>query len=264
MTDAVTTAGETLSEGAPALPVESVSADPPAATETKVETASEHPELKGVGKRIDELTRNWREAERREQSLLQLLAKDRPEPTPPPPSDTPKTLANFDYDEGKYQSYLFDEAVKRAEKAAESTISKKQDLESVQRRRHEFVAREREFAKSIPDYYDVTRDQSLPFTDSFLETVSDSEEAAAVLYYLGKNPALANRLVDLSPNAASREIGRIEGKLIAEREKAKSVAVSKAPPPPPKIDAAGDPAVEKNPNEMTDREYAKWRRKYET
>jgi len=57
-------------------------------------------------------------------------------------------------------------------------------------------------------------------------------------------------------------LGRLEGKLAADRDKAKAKSVSQAPPPPPKIEA-GAATVEKDPSSMTDAEFAKWRRKHQ-
>lgn len=221
---------------------------------------------KGVGKRIDELTRNWREAERRaerhERALFDLLQQQRAEPTKPPPPEptTHKTLADFEFDEAKYQAHLFEQAEARGAAAAERKLKEYQERETNARRSTEFAAREREFAKSTADYFEVTRSPSLNITQSMAEAVAESEEAAAVLYYLGKNPDVTDRIAALSPLAAAREIGRIEAKLLTEREKVKAPLVSKAPPPTPKLEAV-EPAVDKDPDQMPIEEWRRMREK---
>lgn len=220
---------------------------------------------KGVGKRIDELTRNWREAERREQALLQLLQSDRAEVARPEPQKpataTVKTLADFSYDESQFQSYLLDQATTRATEAADKRIREEQERGTAARRQSEFARREQTFAKSVDDYHEVTRNPSLPITKAIAEVVAESDEGPALAYYLGKNPDVAERIAALSPMGTARELGRIEAKLISEREKAAAKRASAAPPPPPKIEGTGDPQVEADPEKMTDAQFAKWRKK---
>jgi hypothetical protein len=94
-----------------------------------------------------------------------------------------------------------------------------------------------------------------------LEIITESDDGPALAYYLGKNLDVAARIAQLPPLAAARELGRIEVNLAFEREKAKlKPVVSQAPPPTPKIEAT-EPAVSKDPSQMTDREFAKWREK---
>jgi len=66
------------------------------------------------------------------------------------------------------------------------------------------------------------------------DVAMDMENGPEVLYYLGKNPALADEIARLSPLSAARELGRIEAKLLNKPEAEK---VSKAPAPAPKIAA---------------------------
>lgn len=270
MTDSVN------SEGAPApdanvSPEVAVEAD--ANTPTTGNEAGSSPAAKDtsdsdvtekVRSRIDELTKHRRDAERERDywrdEALRRQAQPEPEKSAPVEA-TPKTLADFEYDEAKYQAYLFEQTEKRATAAAERKLKEAQERETTSRRQSEFAAREREFVKSTPDYYEVTRSAGLSITQAMVDAAAESEEAAAVLYHLGKNPDVADRIARLSPLAAAREIGRVEARLIAEREKAKPATVSKAPPPTPKIEGAGDPAVSKDPSEMTDAEFRKWRQR---
>ena len=198
-----------------------------------------------VRSRIDELTRYRREAERRAERAEReadqwreqaLRTTQQPKATEPEPSA--KTLADFEFDETKYQSYLFSEAEKRAVAAAEKRIREQQDQEKTVRRKSEFEKRESDYSKSVEDYIEVTRNPSVPITSDMAQVIAESEDGPALAYYLGKNVEIAERIAQLSPLAAAREMGRIEAKLAAERERAKEKTVSKAPPPTPKLDAA--------------------------
>lgn len=215
----------------------------PAKAESKPDEAVDK-----VRSRIDELTKYRREAERRaeraerEADFLRQQMKAPPQPvaTEPVAVSTPKTLADFEFDEAKYQSYLFSEAEKRAVSAAERRIREQQDQEKQSRRKSEFEKRESEYAKSVEDYIDVTRNPSVPINSDMAQVIAESEDGPALAYYLGKNVEIAERIAQLSPLAAAREMGRIEAKLAAERERAKEKPVSKAPAPTPKLEAANE------------------------
>lgn len=231
--------GEQTKQGSEAAPS-------PAVTDTD-EIANK---AKGVGKRIDELTRNWREAERREQALLEIL-RQRAEPAKAQPdvkASTPKTLADFDYDEGRFAAHLSEQATSKAIEAARRELVQEREREQAERRRASFQTRETDFAKTVDDYFETTRDQRVPISEPMAEAIADSDDGPALAYHLAKNIEVAARIAQLSPLAAARELGRIEAKLATEREKAKEKPrVSTAPPPPPKVDAV-EPAVSIRPD----------------
>lgn len=231
------------------------------ATEKVAEAAPQAVETPKVQPVEDRQSRNWRALERDRDYWRQQVLSQQRSPAAEPAPEKPKTLADFEYDEGKYQSYLFTQAEQRAIAAAERKLKEQAQQETIQRRRQTFQQRESEFAKNTPDYYDVTRDPSLTFLDGhILDAIIDSDEGPALALYLSKNPDMGYKLLDLSPVSAIRELGRIEARLVAEREKAKAEVVTKAPPPAPKIEAT-DPKVEKDPKDMTDKEFKKWREK---
>lgn len=236
------------------------------------------PEKDGFSKRIDELTKNWRDTERdrddakrradeaardaqywRDQALRAQQPREPAKPAETPP-EAVKTLADFEYDEAKYQQYLFTQAEQRAVKAAERSLKEQQDRDAKERRKATFAQRETEFEKATPDYRSKTRSPSFPVSDAMAEVFSESDEGPAVAYYLANNLTLADQISKLPPLVAAMELGAIKAKLIATREQA-AKKVSDAPPPPPKIEGAGDPKIEKDPKEMTDAEFSKWRRR---
>ena len=205
---------------------------------------------KGVQKRIDELTRNWREAERREAALLDMLQRNNPappEPQQPVESVTPspvKTLADFNHDEAQFAAYLEQRVADRAERTAREVLQREREAETTRRREESFRARVDAFRKDAPDFDDlVLRNRSLPISAGMAALIHDSEDGPAVAYHLGKNPSESARIAALPPMEAARELGKIEARISFEREQAKKVvatpkpAVSQAPPPPPRIDA---------------------------
>jgi hypothetical protein len=253
MTETVTQAVDTPAPDANALTQESV-ADPSPAVES-----DDKP--KGVGKRIDELTRNWREAERREAALLALLQqRAQPEAPSKPADDTPKTLADFDYDENKYREHVYSQVEKRAADAAKRELTAAQEREAAERRKSSFASRSAEFAKTVEDYDEVVSNPRLHISPDMAEVIQESDDGPALAFYLGKNPDVADKIAQLPPKAAARELGKIEARLAYEREKAKPEKVSKAPPPPPKVEGS-DAVVDKDPDQMSTDEWVKWRNK---
>ncbi len=204
----------------------------------------------GFQKRIDELTKLRRDQERETVYWKELAQKEQVAPEPVVPG---KSLADFEYDEGKYTEYLKTEA--KADAAAE--VDSRIQQENQARSRADFSGKEADFSKDVDDYHIVTRNQDLKITGEMVAAVQDSPDGPAVLYYLGKNPEVAERLANLSPLSMAREIGRIEAtKLVKE----KAQSISKAPKPVPKL-VPTESKVTVDPSKMSDVQFRKWRLK---
>lgn len=207
--------------------------------------ASQAPKPRGVGARIDELTRNWREAERREAALLALLQSRQDAPTPQAPEPEPvkaaPTLAQFDYDEAKYQAALIEYTRAEARREVETLLARKEAETAERAKAQTFEKRQAEFLAKRPDYADkVLSDRTLPISPTMAEVIKESEDGPELAYYLAENRELAAQIAQLPERAAARELGRIEAKLAIQRETAAKPApkpaVSQAPPPPPRIE----------------------------
>lgn len=249
-----------------AAPTQAESAPAPVSTEAKpVEKAESEPEW--FTKRFGEITAKFRGEERArlaaEQRAAELEARLREQPKP---EEKPKTLADFEYDEGKYQSYLLGEAEKRAEAAARRVRAEETQRSNSERRTRKFQERAIAFEKENPDFRDVAH--YAPISDGVAEIIQELESGPEIAYYLGKNRDVALTLNDLPPAIAAVELGRIDAKLSREKadkqaalEAAKrEKAVTQAPPPAPKLDGA-NAQVEKDPTQMSDAEFAKWRKR---
>jgi hypothetical protein len=219
-------------DGAPQEAVKPAAEEAPAAT-------PEHDELKGVAKRIKELTESRRAAEAREERLARLLEetlRGRAAPTEKPAEpEKPKSLKDFNYDEKAYQDHLYTETRKHAEKAAKEAGERWKAEQEAVSRRAKFDERVAQFAKSVDDYSEVVTD-STPVSEGMADYLLDSDEAGAVMYYLGNNPDEARKLYHLSPAKAGAALAKLEDRLISERKKAAEKPVSKAPPPAPQVE----------------------------
>jgi hypothetical protein len=226
------------------------------------EGESSTPKPRGVQKRLDELTKNWRSAERerdhwRELAMRSFNQEKQAPPEIPPPS---KSLADFNFDESAYAKYLIEHATSHAEKVALERAKEQEQRQKATERLLTYKSKAAEFAKNAPDFDQVAHNPDLPITDAMAEVIQQSDDGPALAYYLGKNPDIAYQISRLPPTLAAKELGRIEGVLSAKKEAVKPKKVSEAPPPPNRL-SGSEPAIEKDPDKMTAEEWLKWREK---
>jgi hypothetical protein len=213
--------------------------------ETKAEsppadkTSDEQPEVKGVQRRFDELTRLRRDAERDRDHwrdlAQQALRQQQPPPQQAPPEEKEKTLKDFNYDEAAFMRYANERIKANADKEAAAAAERYRAQQDAITRRAKFEERQDAFAKSVEDYHDVVNERT-PVSEPMADFLMDSEEAGPLMYYLGNNPDEARKLYYLSPAKAGRELQKLEDRLVAERKKAAAKPVSQAPPPAPQIE----------------------------
>jgi hypothetical protein len=117
--------------------------------------------------------------------------------------------------------------------------------------------------KSKPDYAEKVieggKRGDWKCTPEMAQVIKESELGTALAYHLAENPDKSAAIAQLPPLAQARELGRIEARIQAEKANPKP-PVSQAPPPVNKVEAA-DAKVDKSPSEMSDTEFAKWRKK---
>ena len=264
------TAAPTTADSAPASTDEGNTSAPAPVEKPKGEPKTEQ-EPEWFRKRFDEITARYRETERRALAAESELSRMRQQPAQPVATEKPKTLADFEYDEAKYQEYVMSRVEKVAENAADKRDRERKTAAENERRQRKFQEREIAFEREAKDYRDVAH--CAPISNDVAEIILDLETGPEVAYYLGKNRDIALTLNDLPKHIAAVELGRIDAKLSAERkakaealEKAKAEkAVSKAPAPTPSIDGSGEPGHvkpdEPDSDKLSDAEWARRRNK---
>ena len=214
-------------------------ATPEATTEQTQEQAAESPEDKAkkepwFQKRIGELTREKYEAKRMAEAAANEVAQYRDyvarlqqgDQAQPPAADV--------------QTLVQQEAARMlAERSFNETCNKV------------YAAGKAEF----PNFdQSVANLQLVGVGREFLELATSSDAGAKLLNHLGANLEEAERIASLSPVQMARELTRLEFKLTQPSVK----PVSKAPAPISPI--SGTNSNSKSPDEMTDTEFAKWRK----
>lgn len=235
--------GETKDVSATPDQPESASADP------------EAPKAKGVQKRLDELTRNWRDEQRAREATQKQLSEalemlkragdpkpvetktdaDDPEPAEPDASKyTDQEKYNADYRgylKGMARWEGRQEFKSQQRKQAEET-SKRTREEQVKKSSETYLSHATKARTKYPDYDDVTganTNPALVVTHAMADAIVEmGENGPDVAYYLGKNPEESQRIANLSPRAQFLELGAIKATLKSEVVKP---SVSQAKPP---------------------------------
>lgn len=228
-----------------------------ATSDDSEDTTAETPKKsRGVQKRIDELTANWRQEQREKEQLLAMLQQmqqQKPEPEPAPQFDPnePRLDQFEDYD--KYVVALAKYEI-RKEQEAETSKQKAQAAEQQRRQQEaEFVQKLTDARIKYHDFDYVALDPTVPYSDAMTELVLESEQGADVAYYLGRHKDEALRIAQLDPIKAAREIGKLEVKLSLPQPK----TVTKAPNPASTVGSKDAPV--KDPSKMSTDEWIEWR-----
>jgi hypothetical protein len=180
------------------------------------EADEERPKPKGVQKRIDELTANWRNAERdrdywRELAVKTQAPKEPEKPQAAQPQGKP-ALDNFSsYEE--YVEALADWKVEQRLGADREQQTRAQQEQVQQEQIRTFQSRADRVRSSHPDFDTVVANPLLPISDAMAEAAYSSEKGPELLYHLGQNPQEAERIYRLSPHQQAMEMGRLEAKL---------------------------------------------------
>lgn len=259
-----------LESGGPGPDPSAESHEEPDTSTSGEDSAADTPKAKGVQKRIDELTANWRNTERDRDEwrrLAQQLMEEREregqpqgqaqgQAPEPPAKPAPDNYSDYD-------SYLEALAEWKADQRLQSHLSEQQQRQQqeaqqqTQRERVQaFQQKAQEFAQQHPDFESVAMSPSVPITQSMFEVIIDSEQGPEIAYHLGQHPDTAQKIARMNATAAAREIGKLEAQLsIPAKPRA-----SQAPDPVEPV-GGGSERNAKDPEKMTTEEWMAWRRK---
>src|SRR5262245_43924833 len=178
----------------PAIADASENTEAPAAAAPAVTDADDSQDAKrkpGAEARISELTKLRREAERDRdhwrQQAMRLTPAQQEAAKPEAPKKPPK-LADFEFDEDRYQAALMEHVKAETARDLREQLRQEETQKTERERRDSFTKKEREFAAKHPDYMDLTRDDSLPITQTVAELVAETDSGPEILYYLANHP----------------------------------------------------------------------------
>lgn len=260
---------ETPQQTTPVAPV--APAASPVETPTQPENA---PGAEGTGKEVETEETPQRRESRRQRQLnrererritaeteLRLLREQQSKAQPQtPPADNEPKRDQFE----SYEAFIEARATWRAEKAAEEKTRKILEEDRTKTEQEQTRGQREQQAKAwnaqiekardeVEDFEDVVSASEAVITPSMSQAIVESDKGALIAYHLAKNPAEAERISKLSPSKQVAAIVALEEK-VAKPAK----TPSNAPAPITPVGTKAD--VEKNPAQMTDAEYSKWRR----
>lgn len=217
----------------------------------------------GVKKRIDELTRKRHDAEREAAYLRGQLEANK---TVKAPEQAPAADRGPQPDQfTSYDDYIDARAEYKAEAKYKSLreAERKEEAEKATRTRDEqveqtFRSKIEDFKSKTPDFDDVVARPELKISKVMYEALRETEVGPQIAYHLGKNPGEAERISQLTPIGAIREIGKLEAKFTQAPAIKTSTKINSDAPPPPAIVDGTSGGGKKDPSKMTDDEWFAW------
>jgi len=225
------------------------------------------PKNKGVGKRINELTKEkhdalrerdyWREQAISAQRGSSTDVPDVPQAQAAEPEGRPR-LEDFNFDVGAHAEAVAEWKFRQLEVERDTHAQVNARLTTLREKESAFEAEH-------PNYRDVVYAPNLPITQGMAEAMLGTDNAPAVAYHLATHLDEAAAIAALSPIQQAIAIGRIDARLSAPPAPAAPSAplpkkTTNAPPPPKTVSGAGQPTVTvDDPNISSAQRIALWR-----
>jgi hypothetical protein len=222
-----------------------------------------------VKKRIDQLTWQRHEAERRLNAEIQKRAEAEANAQyvyqqyqEHMRRATMPTLDQAGMDPDAYQRQVqeHNERYFAEQRRVQEEAAQRQQITQAQAAFNQRLnARIAEGEQKFADYQDVIGNPSLPrlgdVNPAVLGALLEHENMPELTYYLGKNPAEAHRIAGLPPARALVELGRIAARLPANRPTKQNAT------PPPPAEVGGGDGGQKRMEDMSYDEFVKARRR---
>lgn len=206
--------------------------------------AEEKPKVDAVQRRIDKLTRekyqSRAEADMLRRELETLRSRQEPQRQEAQAKGEPKLeqFSNFEDYIAARDSFL--------ERKFEEKLTARERQDQEAKRQNETVKASEswnkkltDIRKEVPDYDDVIEAADVPVSQAMAQAITESDLGPRVALYLANHPDEAEAMLNLSPSATLRAIGRIEAKIEAEGSKKQ---ISSAPKPIKPVSGNGSSA----------------------
>jgi len=133
----------------------------------------------------------------------------------------------------EYAKALAEYSTEKALAERDRQIAQAREQEAQQKIIQSWAQKVQEAKAEMPDFDDMVASSDVVVNNAVRDAILESDVGPKILYHLAENNDLAKKIAGLSPNAALREIGKLEAKFEAkpEAEKIAPVVRSKAPTP---------------------------------
>lgn len=222
--------------------------------------ADESAKRSKIQKRIDEITKARREAER-ERDFWRMQAQQKAQQAPSANPLQKPTLDQFDYDQEAYLEALADYKVQDTLRKQFEGYERSQQTQTNQQADSQFKMHEYEVESEFPDYRQKVYAEDVPITDTMASAIRSDENGARVAYFLATYKDIAYRVANMTPREQFLAIGEISEKIsLAKAQESVQPKVSGAPAPVPSVSSRGS-VVNKDPSKMSTDEFMAWRNK---
>lgn len=198
-------------------------------------------------------------AEELERRLQDIEQKSRPEPV----KDEPPKQSDFQTVE-EYVEALADYKLEQKARQRDEADKQRRAQEEARQIQNEFAKKLDAAQQKYPDFQEVTENASFDTPPHITQYLLETDNGAELGYHLSKmyrdDPKELNRILNLSPIRALRELGKLEDSFskLAPKEQPKEIPASKAPAPITPALGNGS-GVEKRPEDMNFQEYKAWK-----
>lgn len=192
-------------------------------------------------KRFSEITKQREEARKEAQSERQARIELEQRLAALEQQRQPQQAVNVDQEPQPSQfSDAFEYAKALAEYSTEKALAER-DRQVAQAREQEahqkiiqsWAQKVQEAKAELPDFDDLVAASDVVVNNAVRDAILESDVGPKILYHLAENNDLAKKIAGLSPNAALREIGKLEARfeVKAETKQTNPLVKSKAPAP---------------------------------
>jgi hypothetical protein len=192
-------------------------------------------------KRFSEITKQREEARKEAQTerqarveLEQRLAalEQQRQPQQQSYADQEPQPSQFN-DAFEYAKALAEFSTEKALAERDRQVAQQREQEAQQKIIQSWAQKVQEAKAELPDFDDLVASSDVVVNNAVRDAILESDVGPKILYHLAENNDLAKKIASLSPNAALREIGRLEAKFEVNPETKQTAPVvrSKAPTP---------------------------------
>lgn len=222
-------------------PVDDDTQSEPKEAEKEANQEGERKQNPKLEKRFSEITKQREEARKEAQNerqarveLEQRLAALEQQRQPQQQSyvDSEPQPSQFN-DAFEYAKALAEFSTEKALAERDRQVAQQREQEAQQKIIQSWAQKVQEAKAELPDFDDLVASSDVVVNNAVRDAILESDVGPKILYHLAENNDLAKKIASLSPNAALREIGRLEAKfdVKVDTKQTGPVVRSKAPAP---------------------------------
>ena len=250
-------------------PVSEEEQSEPKEAEKEANQEGERKQNPKLEKRFSEITKQREEARQEaqrerqarvdlEQRLAALEQQRQPQASYVDQEPQPSQFA----DAFEYAKALAEFSTEKALAERDRQVAQAKEQEAQQKIIQSWAQKVQDAKAELPDFDDLVASSDVVVNNAVRDAILESDVGPKILYHLAENNDLAKKIASLSPNAALREIGKLEARFEVKPETKQTAPVvrSKAPAPiQPIRGGQGQPDVPMSANGEWHGSYQAWK-----